>query len=305
MGIITGILISTQCCGACAIEDLPDNNYNFLSLGEQKKDGLDIYKPQSTISYVNQLRCPLCKLSIPAKEKPLIQKLLANASEDTLNYLVSKYNTEVDSAKEIDNIKVLESIYKQIQEYAKTVEDNRYYRHTCIKNNRDIYIDLCSNSPQETIKNKMKIDFNKLKTDEDYKNQYLEKREIAYEKHIREQKRRQIENKYRDDFESYTFKKEQNRYEWATRNIRDKYERHLEFEGRKGPNDIRSEFQASSEWYKEKSSFKYSATKKKLLNFIENLTGQKINDSVSMGDQEYKEFQKYILQRDEDYSELI
>ena len=114
MGIITGILISTQCCGACAKEDLPDNNYNFLSLVEQKKDGLDVYKPQSTISYVNQLRCPLCKLSIPAKEKPLIQKLLANASEDTLNYLVSKYNNEVDSSKEIDNIRVLESIFNQI-----------------------------------------------------------------------------------------------------------------------------------------------------------------------------------------------
>ena len=30
-------------------------------------------------------------------------------------------------------------------------------------------------------------------------------------------------------------------YEWAKRNIKDAYQRHLEFEGRKGPMDIKFE----------------------------------------------------------------
>ena len=151
----------------------------------------------------------------------------------------------------------------------------------------------------------MKIDFNRLKTDENYKNNYLNDREILYVKSLLRQKKKEIEDEYRDEFEEMTFKKEQNMYEWAKRNIKDAYQRHLEFEGRKGPMDIKFEFQASNEWYKEKGTFKYSATKKKLLRYIENLTGQNINDNVIMQEREYEEFQQFILKREPDYAELL
>ena len=52
--------------------------------------------------------------------------------------------------------------------------------------------------------------------------------------------------------------------------------------------------------------FKYSGTKAKLKKFIENLTGEIMYDSnIFMDKWEYKEFQKFILEREPEYEELI
>ena len=45
--------------------------------------------------------------------------------------------------------------------------------------------------------------------------------------------------------------------------------------------------------------------KKKVLNFIQNLTGQTIYDKIYMGENEYKEFQKFILEREPDYEDYM
>ena len=311
MGILTITAIETGCFGACTNEEVPDKYYDLLVKQEELKDGLEVYKPKSTVYYASQIKCPLCKCRFPEEERDIIQKMFNAGGEKTLSSIISDYNQETENVNKIDNIKELEVKYNKIKEMVKIAEDNRFYKHTCTRNeickrtaNQDVYIDLCYESPKD-FKKQLKIDFEKLKTDENYRNEYLSNKKIAYENNIKRMKRKQIEKEYIDEFEEMTFKKEKNMYEMTTRNIKDAYRRHEEFEARKDKMMIRSEFQASNEWYKEKGCFKYSATKKKLLNFVENLTGQNINDNVIMQDSEYEEFQKFILKRDPDYSEFL
>ena len=151
----------------------------------------------------------------------------------------------------------------------------------------------------------MKVDFNKLKNDEEYRNNYLREKEVAYNNFIREKKRKQIENEYIDEFNDYTFQKERSMYESTIRNIKNNYQNHIRIENMKGPYEITFPFPASNEWYKEKNVFKYSGNQKRVLNYIVNLTGQNINDNITMGKNEYKEFQKFILERDPDYEDYL
>jgi hypothetical protein len=56
-------------------------------------------------------------------------------------------------------------------------------------------------------------------------------------------------------------------------------------------------------WYANESNLKYSG---KLKKFIEDLTGENMYDVIVVMEKwEYKEFQKYILEREPDYEELI
>ena len=219
--------ISTGCFGACTKDEIPDMSYDFLVKQEEKKDGLEIYKPKYSITFSSQIKCPLCKFSLTNEEITILQDILSTSSENKLNSLFSKYNAEADSATKIDNISDLGNIYNQIQEMAKTVESKRFYKHTCTRNaeckrteNHDIYIDLCLVSPQESIAKNLKVDYNKLKTDESYRQNYLENKKIAHEKYIRNQKRKEIEDEYRYEFEDYTFLKERNLYEGVTSNFK-------------------------------------------------------------------------------------
>ena len=312
MGCINIEEITTECNKIFTCDEVPDPNYNFLVKRDEQKDGLDVYRPTSAVEYNSQIKCPLCKCRLPQEERYKISDILKASGEAKLNQLFNKYNREADADNTIDNIKDLEAIYNEIQETIKNAEEKRYYKHTCTRNdickrtqNQDVYIDLCFEEPNKDIDKNLKVDLKKLKTDENYRNKYLSDKKIAYQKYVIRQKIAQIEREYRDEFEEMTFKKEQNQYEWATRNIKDAYRRHCEFEDRKGPMDIRFEFPASQEWYKEKGTFKYSGTKKRLKEFIEDLTGKSINDNVSMGNSEYKEFQKYIIEREPEYAELL
>ena len=192
MGIITSIAISTNCFGACTQDEVPDKDYDFLIKQEEQKDGLDVYKPQSTITYCNQIKCPLCKFSMPNEDRNKLQNILSNGGEKLLDSIIRDYNREVDSFDKLDNIDSLEAIYKKMEEITKAIEENRFYKHTCTRNeickrtqNQDIYIDLWANSPQEKMEKGLKVDFKKLKTDENYKNKYLSDRKIAYEKQIK------------------------------------------------------------------------------------------------------------------------
>ena len=269
MGCINIEEISATCNKIFTFDEVPDNNYDLLVKKDEQKDGLDVYKPKSIVYYASEIKCPLCKCRLPEQELEIIEKILDVSSETKLKRLFNKYNQEADAANKIDNIKDLEAIYNEIQETVKTIEEKRFYKHTCIRNeickrtqNQDIYIDLCFGEPKENIDKNLKVDLNKLKTDENYRNKYLSNKKVAYQKYMREQKISQIESEYQDEFEEMTFRKEQNKYEWATRTIKESYRRHCEIEDRKGPMEIRFKFQASQEWYKEKGTFKYSSTKK-------------------------------------------
>lgn len=143
-------------------ENIPDINYNFFTKVEsQKKEGLDIYKASSTIDYYTVFRCPLCKCLYTKEEEGIIKNKLN----------IENYNGQTESGEKIDNIDELESIYNQLQEIAKSIEQNRYHKHTCINNelcqrsnNQDIYIDLCSiDNIKNYIENKLKVNLNKLK----------------------------------------------------------------------------------------------------------------------------------------------
>ena len=98
-------------------------------------------------------------------------------NESKLLALIENYNREVDNDDKIDDIDELEYLYSKIKDMAEIVESNRFYKHTCTKNelckrtsNQEIYIDLCLYSPQNNVENGIKVDFNKLKNDDIYRN---------------------------------------------------------------------------------------------------------------------------------------
>ena len=94
-------------------------------------------------------------------------------------------------------------------------------------------------------------------------------------------------------------------YEEVKRNFKFLYEQHLQNEERKGPYEIRFEFQASSQFALRKNDLKYSGSQKKFLSFVRDLTGQNIYENITMGNREYKEFQKFILERDSEYADYL
>ena len=197
-----------------------------------------------------------------------------------------------------------------MQDFIKVVETNRYYKHTCKNNdicqrneNQDVYIDLCFTSPQSRVEKDMKVDFNKLKNDEEYRNNYLREKEIAYNNYIKDKKRKQIEDEYIDEFNKYTFKKEQNLYDFVIIGVKANYLHHIQTLKSQSP--YPSQFSASTEWFKHMYDFKYSGTKKRFINYVQNLTGQNINEYITMGELEYEEFQTFILERDPDYKNLF
>ena len=297
----------------------PDINYNFLIKRDIQKDGLDIYKPKTIINTAYQLKCPLCKCGFPEEEYLILNNKLNLASENKLSELKMKFNAEAESPFKIDNINELEIIFNQISDCAKAIENNRHYRHVCTNNelckrteNQEIYIDLCSLSNLDNLKNNLIVDVDRLKTDENYKNNYLKNKAIIHNKYMKKERKQQIENKYRPAFEKYTSDKEQYDYEITTMFIKQVYDGELARTRTQNiptiPNMIpfESKPNLSTFFYSNETKFRYSSSKKNLKEFIENLTGENILDhNIYMQDWEYEEFQKFILEREPDYRELI
>ena len=296
----------------------PDINYNFLIKKEFQKDGIDVYKPKNRIYSSSQIKCPICKCDFLEEEYLIINNKLNLANENQLFELIMNFNEEAKSPYKIDNIDDLEIIYKQIRDYTKVIEDNRYYKHNCTNNqlcqrteNLEIYIDLCSLSNFDNLKNNLSVDIERLKTDENYKNKYLNNKAMMYNIYTKKQRKRQIEENYRTEFEQNTFKKEQYDYERITILIKKIYEDDLERSKFMTPNiphivPLDTKPNPSGIWYAHETNFRYSGTRKKLKRFIEDLTGENIFDVIVVMEKwEYEEFQKYILEREPDYEELI
>ena len=66
-------------------------NYNFLIKKEEKKDGLDVYMPKTSISSFSQIKCPLCKCDLPEEEYRIIEKKLSLFEENNLLKLIEYY----------------------------------------------------------------------------------------------------------------------------------------------------------------------------------------------------------------------
>ena len=311
-----------MCCESSSSNEekksLPDINYDFLMKKEIQKDGLDVYKPKNCISSSSQIKCPICKCNLLEEEYIMINNQLNLANENYLLQLINNFNDEVKSPYKIDNINDLEIIYNQIRECAKAIEDNRYYKHVCTNNelcqrneNQEIYIDLCSLSNLDNFQNILSIDIDRLKTDENYRNKYLNEKAVIYDIYTKKQRKYQIEEKYRPEFERNTFEKEQYDYERITMLIKQIYEDDLARAKMIYPNIpgmIPFDYNPnpSGFWYAHETNFKYSGTRKKLKKFIEDLTGENMYDVIVVMEKwEYEEFQKYILEREPDYEELI
>ena len=190
------------------------------------------------------------------------------------------------------------------------MKENRLYKHTCKNNelcnrtnNQDVYIDLCSiDNLDDYFENNLKININKLKNDLDYKKEYLKKKKIKNNEYAKKQRKKEIEQKYKSDFEEYTFKKEA--YEFNL--IKSSIENQLNYEASQSEiSNINLRTFAQNFWYNNQSKLKYSISKKKLKAFIENIRGQTLYEEVRMSKYEYKEFQKYILEREPVYRELM
>ena len=183
----------------CLSDNIPDESYDFLIKQEEQKDGLDVYKPKQIIKFYSQIKCPLCKIKLTKEEELEINNILETGIVMKLLSKIDEYNNEAKSETKIDNFEELKILYNQMQDYAKILEKNRYYKHTCKNNeicqrneNQDVYIDLCFDSPQNIIEKNMEINFKKLKSNEKYRNKYLSEKEVAYNNYIREKTKKKL-----------------------------------------------------------------------------------------------------------------
>lgn len=302
--------------------DIPDQSYDFLILQKNQKDGLDVYKPKEKIVGSFQIKCPLCKLKLSKEEYDTIDNILFTANEQKLFDLMVKYNNETNTTYPVDNLSILESIYNEIKDYSRIIEENRYYKHTCINNklcqrlnNQDIYIDICYSSNLNNIEKNLDIDINRLKIDENYRNNYISNREIKFNNYLKKQRKEVIENKYRKEFEEITSLKEQLDYQVSINDInyrieqchqRNEFFKSYDLNNNGHLNRIEEEISAEGLWYTYEYKFRYSGSRKKLKNYIEDKTKQSIYfPDIKMKNWEYEEFQKFIIQREPEYSEFM
>ena len=301
--------------GCLSIDDnIPDINYNFFTKVEsQKKEGLDIYKASSTIDYYTVFRCPLCKCLYSKEEEGIIKNKIKDYPEKKMLSNIEHYNGQTESGEKIDNIDELESIYNQIQEIAKSFEQNRYHKHTCTNNelcqrsnNQDIYIDLCSiGNIKNYIENKLKVNLNKWKNDNNYKNEYLKNKKIKNDIYLKKQRKAEIERQYKSSFEEYTFKSEKDQYNYIIAQIKSELDNCQQKVDNNQVIGIDMRPQASWFWSLRSNELKYSSSKKKLKAYIEEKRGQSLYEEIKMSKKEYKEFQQYILKREPKYKEVM
>ena len=296
---------------------IPDKNYDFLIKKQEQKDSLDIYKPKNIVNSSSEIKCPLCKIILSDEENSIIENKLDIGGEYKLYSLINNFNRDshnewnkVDSPEKIDNISELENIYNQIQNYFKIIEENRFYKHICKRtNNQEIYIDLCTDYFKDNLEKILYVDINKLKLDKNYKNKYLESRRISYFNYIKQMKKKEIENKYKDEFESITLRKDKQRLEFCKYCIQNVYENDLRRKQQayntENCHEIIIVTSASQFFLSNEKNLLYSASKKKLKEFIENLTGENIYHEIYIEPFEKEEFEAFILKREPEYFELL
>lgn len=296
---------------------IPDKNYDFLIKKQEQKDSLDIYKPKNIVNSSSEIKCPLCKIILSDEENSVIENKLDIGGEYKLYSLINNFNRDshnewnkVDSPEKIDNISELENIYNQIQNYFKIIEENRFYKHICKRtNNQEIYIDLCTDYFKDNLEKILYVDINKLKLDKNYKNKYLESRRISYFNYIKQMKKKEIENKYKDEFESITLRKDEQRLEFCKYCIQNEYEDDLRRKQQAYNTEYCHEIiivtSASQFFLSNEKNLLYSASKKKLKEFIENLTGENIYHKIYIEPFEKEEFEAFILEREPEYFELL
>ena len=134
---VAGIIIN-----ACL--DIKETKEPNLRLMKEKKDGLNVYTPIVKIYNANEIACPVCRYGFNENERKEILYLLRNGNNKII-YLFYQYrNLILDS--EIDIFDKLEKKYHEIELAQKDFHKYRYYKHCCLKNDKEIqnifYIDF-------------------------------------------------------------------------------------------------------------------------------------------------------------------
>ena len=121
----------------------------------------------------------------------------------------------------------------------------------------------------------------------------------------------QIENKYRAEFEDYVFQEDAYSYENDTSFFKYCYETDISQKpGDFGYNQNLSTKDPFDYFIIYQNKYHYSSSKKKLLQYIEEIMGKKTNSPnakalTSMTDSEYEEFQNFIIERKPEYRLLL
>ena len=319
-GLLIGggiILASSGCCDKNSIntdEGIRDINYSSLEKQENKKDGLDIYKANKFFYSSKDVKCPLCKFSLSKEENSVIDNILQNGYLKFVS-ICKKYGNLVENPYKIYIFEELESIYSELEEPRKNIEENRYYYHICKRNNicnrtsdKAIYIDLINKKEGYDFDLFLEYDHKKLRKDPEYKEKIIMERTERYHRKMNEIRIREIESEYRPEFEDYCCQKEDSRIYQAKITVK------FSYDFRAKPGDIGYDPDpfnlANHLWIISNNYVYYSGSKNKILEYIIELTGEtpfKITGikRIGMSDNEYEEFQEYIKQRDSEYRELI
>ena len=199
-----------------------------------------------------------------------------------------------------------------MDEPKKKLEENRYYKHICTKNqicqrNTDqaIYIDLIKQEVNYDFDNLLNYDHKKLRTDQNYKDDIIKKRTNKYNLEMKKQRKKELERIYLPAFEAYTIKKEDTGIYRAKTDIK------FSWDMRPKPGDFmyneNQKVTARGLWLTSNYHVHYSASKRLIMKYIQQLTGEDISFSygIGMSPNEYKEFQDFIIERSSEYSTLI
>lgn len=178
----------------------------------------------------------MCKFSLPEEENIIIDTILKTGILK-LYHLINRYNDLTTSYERIDIFEDLEKIYLEMDEPKKQIEPNRYYKHICTKNqicqrseDQAIYIDLIKQEVNYNFDNELNYDPEKLKTDQNYKDNIVKKRIEVYNSIMKKQRKKEIERMYIQEFEAHLIDKDHAGIYKAKQEIKWRWEDHIRYQ---------------------------------------------------------------------------
>lgn len=308
------VLAASPCCNKRSIgtlEETRDLKYDSLVKQKEQKDGLDIYKTKIYLYSAKDVKCPLCKFSLPSEENEIINTMLNNGILK-VNDLAQKYNNYAWDNYNIDIFTGLDKIYYEFDAIRKSTEENRYYKHICKKNaicqrteDKAIYIDLIKQEVNYDFDKLLCYDHKKLKNDPEYKDEIVKERINRYNLRMKELRKIELERIYLPLFDENNIEKENQGIYQAKVSI------DFLWNGQPKPGDFGygqiKKVTASHLWLNSYRYVFYSGSKRYLLRYIKQLTGEDYSFSaaVGMSDRELEEFHEFIIKREPEYSTLI
>lgn len=223
------IILARAIQGCCLVEN---NEENYTKL-EEKKDGLDVYKPKVTLSENSYIWCPICGSS--HKSNTNIKEALRKGVEAICN-LDLRYHNLVLTWDEVDIFEKLESIKKEREEIIEHYEERIYQKYTCEYKNIQCYIKIYNYTKEEFAQKTFwgyedkRYDYSNWKNDDNLKKTLLAERQEHYKKYLEYQKKQKEEERIknlkeqiREEWDEITFQKEISSYNSAINFVQQQY----------------------------------------------------------------------------------